>query len=368
MKMAGGARWGRAVCALGAWAALALLAGCADGVDDEDNTVCGPDRPCFLGTVCQAGFCVPGTADATPGPTPEPEPMTDAATPDAAGAVDAAPIADEGPPSPDAGPPSDASPADATPAIDGAPPEPDMATGDMGLPDDCGRFGEACCPGDVCRNGACLEGTCAQFGGVYAFGGEQGACTVGNPLLRGQCRCPRGFADHALEDVDLDVDESVGISHSVFACLAGVDEPAADLRGAFGSFRDVREGVMCPEACHPGPLSPGCACPEGSTTLAFDGIHYRAADAPDCVRQITFCAGAAPLSFGGVYRQYRPEGIVCNEIAEPQWCDANPMTGACSCPPGFEAAVIGMMAPHKDPARGFDWFCHADTVVCVGTP
>lgn len=233
---------------------------------------------------------------------------------------------------------------------------------DADLPDDCGHFAQACCPGDRCRRGACLAGTCAAFGGAYAFGGQDSACTAGNPLFRGRCGCPPGFVTHALEDIDLENRGGLGISHSLFACLPASDDPAADLRGAFAEASDPT-GVGCPTGCRPGPLSPVCACPEGSVTHSFAAVRHRPDLLAACPRRVVLCGGPEPLTFAGAWRTIRGTAP-CADVAPAARCAANPRTGACTCPPGFDPLTLAAMAPHP----GRDQWCEADLTLCVATP
>lgn len=341
------------------WVMLALL-GCADGDPPLLSGVCDEQRPCAFGAVCVAGFCQPPPPDAArfdrgPGDgAPRPGP-TDAA-PDTA-PVDRGPV--DGPTAVDRGPPPDAGDVDgaADMSIDAAP--------DMAPPMDCGRFGQACCPGDVCDGGGCLDGICAAFGGVYAFGGIDGGCTAGNPLMRDRCQCPPGFIAHPLEDVDFDLIEELPVFHSVYVCAPDADDPAADLRGAFAEASDP-DGAGCPSGCRLGPLQPACGCPDGTVGQRFEGVRQNLRDIPACPRSITLCGGAFPLTFGGAYRLWRPQSVACREIQGPALCVPNPQTGECSCPEGFEGAAVGMMAPH--PTRGAPFYCHSDVVVCGARP
>lgn len=343
---------------------LGVALGCAEAVE-QGTTVCDEARPCAFGAVCVAGFCQPplpdaARLDAAPvDAAPVDAAPDDAAAPADGGLDDAAPH-DHDPPDGDPA----AGDADIAPdleAPDLAPPL-DMAPPDAALPDDCGRFGEVCCPGDRCRSGGCLGGTCAAFGGVYAFGGADGVCTVRNPLARDRCACPPGFAEHALEDVDLQNLGGVGISHSIYVCLPPSDDPEADLRGAFAEASDPA-GVGCPTGCRPGPLTPGCACPAGATAHAFDAVRYRVDLLAPCPRRLTLCSGPEPLSFGGAWRTIRGTAP-CGDIAPAARCAPNARTGACTCPPGFAPLVVPAMAPH--PARGEA--CEADLTICVASP
>ncbi len=341
----------------------ASLVACADAEPPLQVGVCDEARPCGLGARCVAGFCVPPTPDAArfdrgpdgggppPDAAPDPEPPPDRGPP-----IDARPV-DRGVP-PDGDTPGDGGPmVDGMGLADAAP--------DQGPPDDCGRFGQACCPGDVCRDGGCLDGTCAAFGGVYAFGGLDGDCTTGNPLNRNRCTCPTGFTDHPLEDVDFDETEGLGLFHSVYVCAPEDDDPIADLRGAFAVASDPA-GVGCPSGCRLGPLQPECGCPEGATALRFEGVRQMFRGIDQCPRAITLCAANAPLTFGGAYRVWRPQTVACNEIQGDALCVPNPRTGDCTCPEGFEGAAIGMMAPH--PTRGAPFYCRSDVVVCGARP
>lgn len=347
--------------AVGAACFVALLFACADADPPLRAAVCDETRPCGLGARCVAGFCVPPTPDAARfdlgpdgfGPidpdAAEPEPPPDR------GVVDAR-VIDRGP---DRGVPTDGG----SDAADLSPP--DMDPPDEGLPGDCGRFGQACCAGDVCRDGGCLDGTCAAFGGVYAFGGLDGACTAGNPLNRNRCQCPPGFTDHPLEDVDFDESEGLGIYHSVYICAPENDDPAADLRGAYAVASDP-EGAGCPNGCRLGPLQPACGCPDGTTALTFEGVRQQLRGIDRCPRAITLCGGDTSLTYGGAYRLWRPQTVACNEIQGAALCVPNPRTGDCSCPAGFAGASIGMMAPH--PTRGAPFYCRSDVVVCGARP
>ncbi len=346
--------------------AVAAVLGCADVDPPLSQGVCDEQRPCGLGAICVAGFCTPPPPNTDRDMSPDGAPadrdvaLIDRGRPDQA--IDAAPVVDQSMPldsdAPDGGR-ADGTVADAALPDDMAPPP------DQGLPDDCGRFGQPCCPDDTCFAGGCLDDVCVGFGGVYAFGGLDGACTAGNPINRNRCQCPPGFRDHPLEDVDFDETEGLGISHSVYVCAPGADEPAADLRGAFAVASDP-EGAGCPNGCRLGPLQPACACPEGTSALTFEGVRQQLRDIDACPRAITFCAGGFPLTFGGVYRQWRPQSVACEEIRGDALCVPNPQTGDCSCPAGFEGAAIGMMAPH--PTRGAPFYCHSDVVVCAARP
>ncbi len=334
---------------------LLLAAGCADGVRATGET-CDDERPCAEG-LCVAGVCQPVD-----------EPRPDAAAEDAAPLADTDPLGDAAQPD-GALPPVDMSPDVAPPDPDMAPPDPDMAPPDpdMGPPDDCGRYGEVCCPGDTCLTGGCIDGVCVQFGGVWAIYGEPGNdLCAGNPLAFGACLCPEGFVDHALEDLDGNTDEGSGWPTRIHVCGPRIDVPESDFRASIGEETAVRDPI-CPVSCTQQPEADACGCPAGSEVYAFDGMRYRRNPEPDCSRRATLCGSRAPLTFGGAYRSYRPTSRVCQDEMPPSdRCVPNPLTGACTCPPGFDPVTIPAMGPHS--VRGFEWFCRADMVVCVGRP
>lgn len=350
---------------------LVGVTGCADVDEPLSQGICDEQRPCGLGAICVAGFCQP------PPPGTRLDGSSDGRAADRGAPIDRGPDAAPDARPIDRGPVVDRSLGDAA-AADRGMDGPDGAAADgavepvdqgpppdMGLPEDCGRFGQACCPGESCRNGGCLDGVCVAFGGVYAFGGLDGACTAGNPLNRNRCQCPAGFRDHPLEDVDFDAVDGLGVFHSVYVCAPEADAPAADLRGAFAVASDP-DGAGCPDGCRLGPLQPGCACPEGTSALTFEGVRQDLRGIDACPRSITLCSGAFPLSFGGAYRLWRPQSVACQEIQGAALCVPNPQTGDCSCPDGFDGAAIGMMAPH--PTRGAPFYCHSDVVVCGTRP
>lgn len=351
--------------------ALCLLVaalGCADAIE-QDEGVCDDTRPCAFGAICVAGYCQP------------PPPRLDAARVDRGGPLDRGLDAD--PPDverPDARPdrsvPLDADPSDSatdldldprdTDPRDGDPPDagpldlepPDAARVDADLPDDCGHHGEICCPDDRCRSGACLDGICAAFGGAYAYADD--GCTARNPLSRNQCTCPAGFVDHALEDVDYEARDGQSRSHSIYVCLPPRVDPAADLPAAFATAADP-DGAGCPSGCRPGRAADGCGCPAGTVPHTHEGVQHRAGAA--CPRSVTLCAGPTPVTFGGSYR-IRRLTPPCADLAPVELCLQNPTTAACSCPPGFVAQTLPMMAPHP---RRPDW-CEADLSLCVPAP
>lgn len=347
------------------------LTGCADAIE-QDEGVCDDERPCAFGAICVAGYCQPPPPRLDAARADRGAPLDRGLEPDTLDPPDRAPPPDA---RPDARPPLDTGPIDSATdgdpdldALDGGPdpidadrPDPDAARLDADLPDDCGHHGEICCPDDRCRSGACLDGICAAFGGAYAYADD--GCTARNPLSRNQCTCPDGFVDHPLEDVDYEARDGQSQSHSIYVCLPPRVDPAADLPVAFATAADP-DGAGCPSGCRPGRPGDGCGCPDGTVAHTHQSVQHRAAlGGVACPRSLTLCAGPTPVTFGGSYR-IRRLTPPCADLAPVELCLQNPLTGACTCPPGFVAQTLPMMAPHP---RRPDW-CEADLSICVPAP
>lgn len=243
----------------------------------------------------------------------------------------------------DAGDQHDASAPDAGPMDSGQDAGTVDAGTDAGMPDDagtdasavtdagpCGGYGQRCCDGLSCTEGACAGGVCATFGGAYQLGGGGSTCAQGNPLSSGMCRCPDGFEPTRI--VNEPYMSTTDVPRPIYVCTAMTDVAGADYRGA---YRTQSGPPGCGAPCVPNAMTGSCACPSGSTRSSLT--------VNACMHSVSVCHGAtsasAPvLTFGGAYTEidYGTGGDMnCGSTMYPEGCSPNPQTGRCSCPFGF---------------------------------
>ena len=91
--------------------------------------------------------------------------------------------------------------------------------------------------------------------------------------------------------------------------------------------------------CVANPFTGSCGCPAGSSRSNAYNTHT-GTDPSSCRRAAGLCTDtdALPLTFGGAFHDL-DDGIGpdCDDTSSKfAICLTNPMTGDCSCPPGFE--------------------------------
>lgn len=150
----------------------------------------------------------------------------------------------------------------------------------------CGAYGQQCC-GTLCEEGACLEGTCAVFGGAYQVRAGR-ACVQGNPLNADACSCPSGFVGAQISNEPYL--NTTASPNPIFICMADADVPGADFRGA---YRSQSGPPGCGGECIANPMAAGCSCPAGSTR------EIQTVNA--CMHAVAICHGSGTLTFGGSY-------------------------------------------------------------------
>jgi len=218
-----------------------------------------------------------------------------------------------------------------------------------------------------CPDGACITGNCQGFGGIWGeqWGdGDLRGC-LGNPFAGGACACPPGFAENDLEDLDWGSDEGNGYPLRMHGCTPASVGPGSDWSGGYG--RVVRSRPFPEECemigdCNPNPLTGSCSCPPGSTAMSMEGTDLISGQ-KDCVVEMTVCRGpASPQHFGGWYRELAPSEPECfSAVSSSQRCEANPVTGNCTCPSGFTGHGIDVWWERSDIGR----ICDALLTVCM---
>jgi len=215
---------------------------------------------------------------------------------------------------------------DAGPAPIDAGPRPDAP---------CGLFGDACCPGDTCFEGACLEGSCATFGGAFVEE-DRRSCDTDNPYTL-DCTCPPGFDAIAETDIDADVDEGdVEDVLRLTLCYASAGG-GGDFVGAWNSADGDSDEDTCSGCREAHPDVASCGCPAGTVGAFFSFTPRRL-----CDWSLELCVGADPVTFGGAYISRTSSGCIT----------PNPVTGDCGCPAGTTA-------------RGFPDSLNPEITICM---
>lgn len=206
---------------------------------------------------------------------------------------------------------------------------PDGAGGDGGGL--CGALGQPCCGGTLCREGACLLGSCAAFAGAYQI--NSAPCVVcpqysSNPY-GSSCNCPSGFS--AVTGIKV-LSDCPGGGMFQNADIVRCEAPSRGSGEYAGMFQKDDDG-----SCAAGNPFAGnaCDCPPGTVVTPLPVLVQRAATG-NVGSSIWVCRPTVSSSdnFGGFFQL---DDVPCNPISTNLCRVANPVSGACSCPAGFSA-------------------------------
>ena len=243
---------------------------------------------------------------------------------------------------------------------------------DGGFSADCGAYGQACCAViEPCRNGGCVDGVCAAFGGAYQRNVDSGACVTGNPMAAGACDCGPGFLDQRVYDADAAIVGGAGQSYELYVCAPRIAAASQDFHGGFGRRLAIPGG--CTEGIQPNRLTADASCPVSSAVRTYRGVHHLASSGADCLRELSLCEGpGARHTYGGSYRLIRSLAPGCREedlLPEELCPESNRFTGMCDCPFGFVATEYPMMIPNpRFPPTDPNRFCAGVLGICSPAP
>jgi hypothetical protein len=73
-------------------------------------------------------------------------------------------------------------------------------------------------------------------------------------------------------------------------------------------------------------------------------------------------------TWGGSFYEYSRERWWCEDIPDDQVCEPNPVTGTCSCPPGFVEQPHTVYNKHPNRRNDDFFFCRGNITFCVRPP
>jgi len=188
----------------------------------------------------------------------------------------------------------------------------------------------------VCKSGFASVGTyCSNFGGAYeTHVASCSTCNNGNPFTSGGCSCPAGFSASSTYVARNDACSALRAASIRFCETSGTGS------SVFGGVYQIDDSVSCGAGCRvSNPKTGGCSCPSGYSA-AMLRVTIQNGCGSIIGSNIGVCVhGSAALdNFGGVYQQDDPVsgGFGCR--------NKNPRTGGCSCPSGFSANPLRVLA------------------------
>jgi hypothetical protein len=202
--------------------------------------------------------------------------------------------------------------------------------------------------GTRCPSGVCREGACQSYGGAFEAS-DPGcvACNNSNPFT-GTCGCPGGFATTFNWRVINDC-RGRGTQVGALATFCGASA-LGEFGGGFQSDDGVPGGLGCRS---PNPYTGGCSCPGGYTRIGFRALADTSRGLIGSNPSLCIADSGPRPGLGGAFQvdDAVPGGAGCRA--------ANPVTGACSCPGGYNGAPLRV---EVDSSSGF---IGSQVIVCV---
>ncbi|HEY3356468.1 MAG TPA: hypothetical protein VGQ83_24670 [Polyangia bacterium] len=206
-----------------------------------------------------------------------------------------------------------------------------------------------CNGGSTCTGATYTLDPTSAYGGSFETSDPGCATDCQNPNnLAGVCECPAGF----VADGNLRVLNDCAGLHGgyVSTCLPQV-------RDQFGGAYQVDDAVPGGYGCRKtNPYTGACSCPGGTSAVALRTIVDNGGGRLGSTLYYCGQVGAQPTTYGGVFQQDDPAagGYGCRR--------ANPYTGSCACPAGFESQKLRVIVD------GYAGFIGSTISTCAPRP
>jgi len=182
-----------------------------------------------------------------------------------------------------------------------------------------------------------VNGVNFSFGGFFRTIGANQQCQIKNPKTDA-CSCPAGFDSAQVHEFFDRGNEYYcsGANSCAMALHACFKKPLKDVNGGF--FRKYGDGSCADKNYYTG----ACSCPDGFETASLTEFSdagsrfYCTGNTKVCAISAHQCVKkTAKGNGGGSYRVHQADN-------ECQF--ANPVTGGCSCPDGYQAKLMDEFA------------------------